>query len=147
MLLRCLTTSRMTQNRLSSAGSLPQAASTPMESPNAASLAAERALLQESLAGAEARVRQVQRLLDAGAATRGELLAATDLRDVRLRELYQSTASLLRQLGLRGIHMQRRDGTLGMPEAAPFDRIIVTAGGPEVPRPLVDQLDEGGIMR
>ncbi|GJA79357.1 HlyD family efflux transporter periplasmic adaptor subunit [Aeromonas caviae] len=60
-----------------------------MESPNAASLAAERALLQESLAGAEARVRQVQRLLDAGAATRGELLAATDLRDVRLRELYQ----------------------------------------------------------
>ena len=33
-----------------------------------------------------------------------------------------------------------------MPEAAPFDRIIVTAGGPEVPRPLVDQLDEGGIM-
>ena len=42
--------------------------------------------------------------------------------------------------------MQRRDGTLGMPEAAPFDRIIVTAGGPEVPRPLVEQLDEGGIM-
>ena len=47
---------------------------------------------------------------------------------------------------LRGIHMQRRDGTLGMPEAAPFDRIIVTAGGPEVPRPLTDQLDEGGIL-
>ena len=68
---------------------LLEAASTPMESPNAASLAAERALLQESLAGAEARVRQVQRLLDAGAVTRGELLAATDRRDVRLRELYQ----------------------------------------------------------
>ena len=64
----------------------------------------------------------------------------------RMRELYQNTSCLLRQLGLRGIHMQRRDGTLGMPEAAPFDRIIVTAGGPEVPRPLVEQLDEGGIM-
>ena len=64
----------------------------------------------------------------------------------RLRELYQSTAPLLRQLGLRSIHMQRRDGTLGVPEAAPFDRIIVTAGGPEVPPPLVDQLDEGGIL-
>lgn len=38
------------------------------------------------------------------------------------------------------------DGTLGVPEAAPFDRIIVTAGGPEVPPPLVDQLDEGGIL-
>lgn len=64
----------------------------------------------------------------------------------RLRELYQSAGTLLRQLSLRGIHMQRRDGTLGMPEAAPFERIIVTAGGPEIPHPLVDQLDEGGIM-
>ncbi len=64
----------------------------------------------------------------------------------RMRELYRSASALLRQLGLRGIHMQRRDGTLGMPEAAPFDRIIVTAGGPEVPRPLVDQLETGGIL-
>lgn len=64
----------------------------------------------------------------------------------RLRELYQSAGLLLRQLGLRSIHMQRHDGTLGMPDAAPFERIIVTAGGPEIPRPLVDQLDEGGIM-
>ncbi len=53
----------------------------------------------------------------------------------RMRELYQNTAVLLQQLGLRGIYMQRRDGTLGMPEAAPFDRIIVTAGGPEIPNP------------
>ena len=42
--------------------------------------------------------------------------------------------------------MQRRDGTLGVPEAAPFERIIVTAGGPEIPRPLLEQLDEGGIL-
>ncbi len=64
----------------------------------------------------------------------------------RLRELYLNTGALLRQLGLRGIHMQRRDGTLGVPEAAPFERIIVTAGGPEIPRPLLEQLDEGGIL-
>ena len=64
----------------------------------------------------------------------------------RMRELYQNTAVLLQQLGLRGIHMQRRDGTLGMPEAAPFDRIIVTAGGPEIPNPLVQQLETGGIL-
>lgn len=64
----------------------------------------------------------------------------------RLRELYQSARALLRQLGLRGIYMQRHDGTLGMPDAAPFERIIVTAGGPEIPRPLVDQLGEGGVM-
>lgn len=64
----------------------------------------------------------------------------------RLRELYSAANELLRHLGYRGIHAQRRDGTLGMSEAAPFDRIIVTAGGPEIPQPLVDQLGEGGIL-
>lgn len=64
----------------------------------------------------------------------------------RVRELHQNAVHLFRQMGLNGIHPERRDGTLGMPEAAPFDRIIVTAGGPEVPSPLVDQLDEGGIL-
>lgn len=64
----------------------------------------------------------------------------------RLRELYLAASQLLRQLGLRGIHMQRGDGTLGLPGAAPFERILVTAGGPEIPPPLLNQLDEGGIM-
>jgi len=63
-----------------------------------------------------------------------------------LRELYLAASTLLQQLGLRGIHMQRGDGTLGLPGAAPFERILVTAGGPEIPPPLVAQLDEGGIM-
>lgn len=64
----------------------------------------------------------------------------------RLRELYLMARALLRQLGLRGIHMQRGDGTLGMPGAAPFERILVTAGGPEIPPPLVEQLEDNGIM-
>lgn len=64
----------------------------------------------------------------------------------RIRELHQAAAALLSQMGLRHIHMKREDGTLGMPEAAPFDRIIVTAGGPEVPEPLVRQLDDPGIL-
>lgn len=64
----------------------------------------------------------------------------------RIRELYLNTGALLRQLGMRTIHMKRDDGTLGMPEAAPFDRIIVTAGGPEVPAPLVDQLEDHGVL-
>jgi uncharacterized Zn finger protein len=38
------------------------------------------------------------------------------------------------------------DGTLGWLEKAPFDRILVTAGGPEIPEPLVDQLSDPGIM-
>ena len=64
----------------------------------------------------------------------------------RLKELYQSARALLQQLDLRAIHMQRSDGTLGMPAAAPFDRIIVTAGGTQIPRPLLEQLAVDGIM-
>lgn len=64
----------------------------------------------------------------------------------RLRELYLHTRQLFRSLGLRRVHAQLGDGTLGLPDAAPYDRIIVTAGGPEVPRPLLSQLDDGGIL-
>lgn len=64
----------------------------------------------------------------------------------RVRELYLATQSLLRSMTIRGIHAKRDDGTLGAPEAAPFDRIIVTAGGPEVPMPLVNQLEDPGIL-
>lgn len=64
----------------------------------------------------------------------------------RVRELYLATQSLLRSMGIRGIHTKRDDGTLGAAEAAPFDRIIVTAGGPEIPLPLVAQLEDPGIM-
>ena len=64
----------------------------------------------------------------------------------RIRELYHATAALLRHMGVRHVHTKRDDGTMGMPEAAPFDRIIVTAGGPEIPAPLVGQLTTSGIL-
>ena len=64
----------------------------------------------------------------------------------RIKEILLRTQVLLRRLGFGSIHLQRGDGTLGYPQAAPFDRIIVTAGGPEIPEPLVQQLDEGGIL-
>ena len=38
------------------------------------------------------------------------------------------------------------DGTIGLPEFAPFDRIIVTAAAPRIPSPLIDQLKPGGLM-
>ena len=38
------------------------------------------------------------------------------------------------------------DGTLGLPEHAPFDRIIVTAAAPSIPKPLIEQLADGGIL-
>jgi protein-L-isoaspartate(D-aspartate) O-methyltransferase len=38
------------------------------------------------------------------------------------------------------------DGSMGYPEKAPYDRIVVTAAAPDVPKPLIDQLRPGGIM-
>lgn len=64
----------------------------------------------------------------------------------RLRELYFQTSKLFMKLRLLSIRMKLDDGTLGWPEAGPFDRIIVTAGGPEIPEPLVTQLADPGIM-
>lgn len=64
----------------------------------------------------------------------------------RLRELYFRTSSLFMRLRMMSIRLKLDDGTLGWPEAAPFDRIIVTAGGPAVPDPLVAQLADPGIL-
>ncbi len=47
---------------------------------------------------------------------------------------------------LFSVKLKLDDGTTGWPDEAPFDRIIVTAGGPEVPQPLVDQLADNGRM-
>ena len=64
----------------------------------------------------------------------------------RMPELHTATRALLQELRLGSIRTYCRDGTRGLPLAAPFERIIVTAGGPEVPAPLLDQLAEGGIL-
>jgi protein-L-isoaspartate(D-aspartate) O-methyltransferase len=50
------------------------------------------------------------------------------------------------RLGYRNIEVRHGDGTLGWPEAAPFDAIIVTAGGPEIPETLRNQLKIGGCL-
>lgn len=63
-----------------------------------------------------------------------------------LPQLYQITKTRLGKMGLRNVHPHLADGTLGFAMAAPFDRIIVAAGGPEIPPPLLGQMEEGGIM-
>jgi protein-L-isoaspartate(D-aspartate) O-methyltransferase len=50
------------------------------------------------------------------------------------------------KLGYTNIHVLDADGTLGWPEHAPYDAIVVTAGAPEVPAPLLEQLAEGGRL-
>ena len=64
----------------------------------------------------------------------------------RLRALWQRARAALRDLGLDNVHLRVGDGTEGWPEEAPFTRIIVTAGAPGVPAPLLAQLETGGRM-
>lgn len=52
----------------------------------------------------------------------------------------------LGSLGYRNISYRVGDGTLGWPIYAPFDAILVAAGGPDIPQPLVEQLELGGRM-
>lgn len=63
----------------------------------------------------------------------------------RVRELYEAVREIFPE-GSSGIRMKLSDGTLGWRVQAPFDRIIVTAGGPNLPLPLLEQLAEPGIM-
>lgn len=64
----------------------------------------------------------------------------------RIRELHFATQRLLRELKYYRIRLKLDDGTTGWPEMGPFDRIIVTAGGPEIPEPLVHQLADPGVL-
>ncbi len=64
----------------------------------------------------------------------------------RHRHLMEDARRKFEQLGLTNIETRVGDGYRGWPEAAPFDRIIVTAAAPKVPPALLDQLAEGGIM-
>ena len=64
----------------------------------------------------------------------------------RIRKLYSETRDLLMRLRYFSIKLKLDDGTMGWPEQAPFDRILVTAGGPKIPDPLVDQLADNGRM-
>ncbi len=64
----------------------------------------------------------------------------------REKALLDRAKEILDRLGYKNIRYKLGDGTLGWPEEAPFQRIIVTAAAPEIPPPLKDQLAESGIM-
>lgn len=61
-------------------------------------------------------------------------------------ELALSARRLLRRLGFENVYFRQADGSLGWPEAAPFDAILAAAAPSEVPVPLVAQLQRGGRM-
>ncbi|MEK6450548.1 MULTISPECIES: protein-L-isoaspartate(D-aspartate) O-methyltransferase [unclassified Myroides] len=64
----------------------------------------------------------------------------------RQNELFRKTATLLPKLGIRPKLMTFGDGYKGLPNYAPFDGVIVTAGAPFVPQPLMAQLNVGGRL-
>lgn len=64
----------------------------------------------------------------------------------RIHSLYMETRRLFDRLRYHNIVTRYGDGTCGWKEESPFDAIIVTAGSPQIPRPLVNQLAVGGRM-
>ena len=65
----------------------------------------------------------------------------------RIAELAAFAKSNIEKTGYeKRVTIFHMDGTLGYPEQAPFDRIFVAAAGPEIPKPLVEQLAENGIL-
>ncbi len=84
-----------------------------------------------------------------GSGYQAAILAAL-ARDVHTVELIPQLAARAEKslcaLGFENVHVHCADGSLGWPDAAPYDRIVVTAASPGVPPPLLDQLSDPGRM-
>jgi len=96
-------------------------------------------------------IKETDRVLELGtgsgyqAAILAELAARVFSID-RMGDLASHAKAVLDSLGYKNVQIRVGDGTLGWPEEAPFDGIIVTAGAPKVPRPLTEQLALGGRL-
>ena len=64
----------------------------------------------------------------------------------RIQELHDQVAEVLATLSIENVTLLVADGSTGLPQHAPYDRIMVTAATPRVPAPLVDQLADNGRM-
>jgi protein-L-isoaspartate(D-aspartate) O-methyltransferase len=73
-------------------------------------------------------------------------LAARIFSIERVSELLDRARQVIAECGVRNVSLMLGDGTLGWREHAPFDAILVSAGAPEVPRPLLEQLADGGRL-
>ena len=92
-----------------------------------------------------------ERILEIGTGSgyQGAILAelALELYSVeRVRELAEAALHRWKSLGYLNVHVRISEGGLGWPEEAPFEAIIVTAGAPRIPPPLIDQLAPGGRL-
>jgi protein-L-isoaspartate(D-aspartate) O-methyltransferase len=73
-------------------------------------------------------------------------LAAQVFSIERIASLMQGARENIARAGVRNVSLLTGDGTLGWREYAPYDAILVSAGSPTIPQPLVDQLAEGGRL-
>ncbi|WP_297496942.1 protein-L-isoaspartate(D-aspartate) O-methyltransferase [Thermococcus sp.] len=74
-------------------------------------------------------------------------LVKTDVYTIeRILELVEFARRNLQRAGVKNVHVISGDGSKGLPPTAPYDRIIVTAGAPRVPEPLVEQLKPDGKL-
>jgi len=64
----------------------------------------------------------------------------------RIPALFQQAREAIQKAGVRNVSLLMGDGTVGWREYAPYDAILVGAGAPSLPQPLVDQLAEGGRL-
>ncbi len=92
-----------------------------------------------------------ERVLEVGsgsgyqAAVLGKMAAAVHTVEF-IPELAAQAAAALKELGYANVHVHVGDGSLGWPECAPYDAILVAAAAPRVPQPLLEQLAEGGRL-
>ena len=96
-------------------------------------------------------VRPGRRVLEIGTGTGYQtallsMLGAEVYSVERIRELHDAARERLALLGFGAVRLFCGDGSLGWPEYAPYDRILVTAGAPDVPPALLAQLAESGRM-
>lgn len=73
-------------------------------------------------------------------------LAARVFSIERVPELLERAREVIAECGVRNVSLMLGDGTLGWRQHAPYDAILVSAGAPDVPRPLLEQLADGGRM-
>ncbi|MDY6795683.1 MAG: protein-L-isoaspartate(D-aspartate) O-methyltransferase [Actinomycetota bacterium] len=96
-------------------------------------------------------IRDTDRILEVGTGSGYQAAILCELSEkVFSIEKYSSLAAKaeerLNSLGYENVTIRVGDGSLGWPEEAPFDGIIVTAGSPAVPEPLIEQLSDGGRL-
>jgi len=112
------------------------------------------ARMTEALLGADAHPDQPVRLrnvLEVGMGCGYQTAVLSQLADQvyaieRVEPLFRDARRRLRQIGALNVHFQLGDGSLGWPEHAPYDGILVAAAPAEIPPPLLEQLAVGGRL-